>query len=226
MTSGLSWVHKLRASLSKDELTRDDVRDPASRTGLSRRWAQLISWVLAYLPGHRGPRLPRVRIHTGPAVPGVVLRAIVVAIGFGCGQLIVSGTPGWVVVIGLLVALFVVPGSLIAGVLVMVLGLLLAFDGDPVGSWRTPLLVAALPLMLQLAAITGQCSSIAWIELRVLALPLRRYLGIQVFAQLLALTGSLVAGLGLVLPQLMALAAVALLALVAFWLPTLTRDEK
>lgn len=197
------------------------VPDPAMRTGLPRLWAQLTSWLLAYLPGRRGPRLPRVHIHTAPAIPGVVLRAIVVGIGFCCGLLVVPGPPGWVITIGLLVALFWLPGSLVAGVVVMVLGLFLAFDVEPTAPWRTPLLVAALPLMLQLAAIAGQTSITARIELRALALPLRRYLAIQVFAQLLALTGAMVAGLGWVLPQLMALASVALLSIVIFWIPSL-----
>lgn len=207
-------------------MAKGGVRDPALRTGLPRLWAQLTSWLLAYLPGRRGPRLPRVRIHTAPAIPGAVLRVIVVLICFSCGLLVVPGPPAWVVVIGLLIALFCVPGTLVAGALVMILGLFLAFDGAPTDPWRTPLLVAALPLMLQLAAIAGQASIAARIELRVLTLPLRRYLTIQVFAQLLALTGAMVAGLGWVLPQLMALTAAALLALVVFWVPTLGPARK
>ena len=59
------------------------------------------------------------------------------------------------------------------------------------------------------------------IALRVLELPMRRYLAIQMFAQLLALTGGLVAGLGFVMPQLMALAGIAIVALLAFWLPSM-----
>lgn len=202
------------------------VPDPSMRTGLPRLWAQLTSWLLAYLPGRRGPRLPRVRIHTAAAIPSVLLRAIVVAIVVGCGLLVVPGPPGWAIVIILLVTVFCIPGSMIAGILVMILGVFLAFDIEPGGIWRTPLLVAALPLMLQLAAIAGQASIAARIEFRVLALPLRRYLAIQLFAQLLVLTGTMVAGLGWVLPQLMALAALALLALVVFWLPTLGPARK
>lgn len=154
------------------------------------------------------------------------MRLIVVLIGFGCGLLVVPGPPGWVIAIGLLVALFCVPGTLVGGVFVMVLGLFMAFDADPGGPWRTPLLIAALPLMLQLAAIAGQGSLSARIEFRVLALPLRRYLMIQVFAQLLALAGEMVAGLGWVFPQLMALAAFAVLAIVILWLPTLGPARK
>lgn len=203
--------------------------DPAIRTGLIRLWAQLTSWLLAYLPGRRGSRLPRVHIHTAPAIPGLVLRAIVVAIGFGCGLLVVPGPPGWAIMIALLVTMFFVPGSVTACILVMIMGVFLAFDIEPSVFWRTPLLVAALPLMLQLAAIAGQASMAGRIELRVLVLPLRRYLAIQVFAQLLVLTASMVAGLGWVLPHLMALAVFALLAVVVFWLPTLgparRRDE-
>ena len=55
---------------------------------------------------------------------------------------------------------------------------------------------------------------------------IRRYLAIQLFAQLLALTGGLVEGLGLVMPQLMAIAAVAVLALMVFWLPSLGPSRK
>jgi hypothetical protein len=135
--------------------------------------------------------------------------------------LVVTGPPGWVVVIALLIAIGCVPGTLVTGVLLMVLGLLMVFDTDPAAPWRTPLLVAGLPLMMQLATIAGQASWLARIELRVLELPLRRYLAIQLFAQLLALTGGLVEGLGLVLPQLMALAAVAVVALLVLWMPSM-----
>ena len=57
----------------KDRMAKGGVRDPALRTGLPRLWAQLTSWLLAYLPGRHRPRLPRVHIHTAPAIPSVVL---------------------------------------------------------------------------------------------------------------------------------------------------------
>ncbi|GAA3707071.1 hypothetical protein GCM10022204_26230 [Microlunatus aurantiacus] len=179
------------------------------------------TWVLAYLPDQSTARRPPVRIRTDTAVPGVVVRLAVVALGLLCASLVVTGPPGWVVVTVLLVIIGIVPGTLVTGVLIMVLGLLMVFDPDPASPWRTPLLVAGVPLLMQLATIAGQASWLTRIELRVLELPLRRYLAIQLFAQLLALTGGLVEGLGLVVPQVMALAAVALLALLVFWLPSL-----
>ena len=190
-------------------------------TRLERHWVRTRSWVLAYLPDRSNARRPPVRIRTRPAVPGYVLRLAVVALGLLCASLVVTGPPGWVVVVALLIAIACVPGALVTGVLVMVLGLLMVFDTDPAAPWRMPLLVAGIPLMMQLATIAGQASWLARIELRVLELPLRRYLVIQLFAQLLALTGSLVEGLGLVLPQVMALAGVAVLALLVFWLPSM-----
>ena len=196
-------------------------RPSPTRTRLEHLWVRTRSWVLAYLPDRSNARRPRVRIRTDSAVPGYVLRLAVVALGLLCASLVVTGPPGWVVVIALLVAIACVPGALVTGVLVMVLGLLMVFDTDPAAPWRMPLLVAGIPLMMQLATIAGQASFQARIELRVLELPLRRYLVIQVFAQLLALTGSLVEGLGLVLPQVMALAGVAVVALMAFWLPSM-----
>jgi hypothetical protein len=196
---------------------------PASPTWtrLERLWVRTRSWVLAYLPDRSNARRPPVRIRTRPAVPGYVLRLAVVALGLLCASLVVTGPPGWVVVVALLIAIACVPGALVTGVLVMVLGLLMVFDTDPAAPWRMPLLVAGIPLMMQLATIAGQASWLARIELRVLELPLRRYLVIQLFAQLLALTGSLVEGLGLVLPQVMALAGVAVLVLLVFWLPSM-----
>jgi hypothetical protein len=199
---------------------------PAPRTAatwsrLQRHWVHTRSWVLAYLPDRSNARRPSVRIRTDGAVPGYALRLAVVALGLLCASLVVTGPPGWVVVIALLIAIGCVPGTLVTGVLLMVLGLLMVFDTDPAAPWRTPLLVAGLPLMMQLATIAGQASWLARIELRVLELPLRRYLAIQLFAQLLALTGGLVEGLGLVLPQLMALAAVAVVALLVLWMPSM-----
>jgi hypothetical protein len=190
-------------------------------TRLRRLWVRTRSWVLAYLPDRSNARRPPVRIRTGAAVPGYLLRLAVVALGLFCASLVVTGPPGWVVVTVLLVAIACAPGTLVTGVLLMVLGLLMVFDTDPVAPWRTPLLVAAVPLLMQLAAITGQATWRARIELRVLELPLRRYLVIQVFAQLLALTGRMVEGLGLVLPYVMALAGVAVVALLVFWLPSM-----
>lgn len=191
------------------------------RAALARRARLVRTWLLAYLPERSTGRRPPVRIQTSAALSGLVLRTVVVLIGLAATSTLSPGPPGWVVVVGLLIAIWCAPGTMVAGVLVIVLGLLLVFDPESAIPWRTPLLIAALPLLMQLAAIAGQASWTARIELRVLELPLRRYLVIQVFAQLLAVTGTLVAGLGWVLPQLMALAAVALLALVAFWLPTL-----
>lgn len=197
---------------------------PAGSTApvwLTRRLTVASTWLRAYLPERSTGRRPPVRLHTGPAVSSLVLRLVVVALGFGCALTVVTGPPGWVVVVALLVVLFGVPGSVLAGVVVIVLALLMVFDTDPAAPWRTPLLVAGLPLMMQLAAVAGQASLSAVIELRVLELPLRRYLALQVFAQVLAFVGAMVAGLGWVLPQLMAVAAVSLLALVVFWLPSL-----
>lgn len=188
---------------------------------VGRLWRRLSTWVLAYLPERSRARRPPVRIRTESAVPGAALRLAVVSIGLVCAAAVVIGVPGWVVVIGLLIGLFCLPGTMAGGALVIVLGLLLVFDPEPAPVWRTPLLVAGIPLLMQLAAVAGQATLRARIELQVLALPMRRYLVIQVFAQLLALVGAMVAGLGYVLPQVMALAAMVLLALVAFWLPSL-----
>jgi hypothetical protein len=184
------------------------------------------TWVLAYLPDQSTARRPPVRIRTDTAVPGVVLRLAVVALGLFCASLVVTGPPGWVAVGVLLAIIVVAPGTVVTGILIMVLGLLMVFDPDPASPWRTPLLVAGVPLLMQLATIAGQASWPCRIELRVLELPLRRYLAIQLFAQLLALTGGLVEGLGLVMPQLMAIAAVAVLALMVFWLPSLGPSRK
>ncbi|MDN5762951.1 MAG: hypothetical protein L0H41_11610 [Microlunatus sp.] len=196
--------------------------DPALRSSqLGRLWSQLSTWVLAYLPDRSRRRRPAVRIHTSASVPGLVLRLIVVAIGFGCSAAVAGGPPSWVVIIALLVAIAIAPGTALPGVFVGVIGVLLLFDPAPSPVWLAPLLIAALPLMLQLAAIAGQVSMSAQVEVRVLALPARRYLVIQVFAQLLALVGMISASLGVVLPQLMAAAGAALLALVVVWLPSL-----
>jgi hypothetical protein len=160
-----------------------------------------------------------VQIHTQAAVPGYAVRLVAVVVGLVCASTVILGAPGWVVLVGLLIGLFCLPGTFMGGAVVIALALLAAFDLTPAEVWRTPLLVAGVPLMLQLAAVAGQASLTARIELQVIKLAMRRYLAIQVFAQLFALVGALVAGLGLVLPQLMALGAVALLALVLLWLP-------
>lgn len=213
----MSPVGRIRAA-GRD---REPARDPLLRSGPGRLWLRTSTWLLAYLPDRSRSRRPPVRLHAGAAVPSPVLRAAVVLIGLICASTVVTGPPGWVITIGLLIGAFLAPGTMVTGVLVIAFGLLMVFDPEPASGWRTPLLVALLPAMMQLAAIAAQASWSARIELRVLELPLRRYLGIQVVAQLLTLAGAMVAGLGWVLPQVMALAAVAVLALVVVWLPTL-----
>ena len=202
-TSGLAWPTRLR-----------------------RRWTRARAWVLAYLPDRSRVFRPTVRITTSPSIPSLLLRLVVVAIGLLCAATVVGGPPGWVVVVGLSVAILVVPGSMVPGALVGVLGLLMVFDIQTPAVWRAPFLIAAAPLMLQLAAVAGQASATARIELRVLALPLRRYLVIQLFAQTLALVGAVSAGLGLVQPQAMAVAGAALLVLVLVWLPSLGASRR
>ena len=76
------------------------------------------SWVLAYLPDRSNARRPAVRIQTGAAVPGYVLRLTVVGLGLLCASLVVTGPPGWVVVSALLIVIACVPGSLVDGHLV------------------------------------------------------------------------------------------------------------
>jgi hypothetical protein len=197
------------------------LRGLSVRPGLQLLRRRVSTWLLAYLPERSKVRRPAVRIHTAPAVPAAALRTGVALVGLLCASVVVIGTPSWVVVIALLIGLACAPGTMIGGALVITLGLLMMFDPEPPAVWRTPLLIAAVPLMMQLAAIAGQTTWAGRIELQVLAQPMRRYLAVQVFAQLLGLVGVLVAGLGYVLPQVMALGAVSVLALVAFWLPSL-----
>lgn len=201
------------------------LRDPAprasaTRTGPSRLWAQVSTWFLAYLPERSKRRRSPVRIRTRAALPGAAVRLAAALIGLLCALTIVVGTPSWVLVAALLIGLVCAPGTMLGGALAILLGLLMLIDPTP-AVWRMPLLIALVPLLMQLSAIAGQTSWTGRIEVRVLTLPLRRYLVVQVFAQLLGLVGAMVAGLGYVLPQLMALAAVAVLVVVAFWLPGL-----
>jgi hypothetical protein len=186
-----------------------------------RLWTRVSTWVLAYLPERSTYRRPPVRIETETAVPSAVVRLAVVLIGLFCSSTVIIGTPGWVIMVALLAGLFCLPGSFFCGAVVIALGLLTVFDTTAAEVWRTPLLIAGVPLMVQLAAVAGQATLLARIELRVIGMSLRRYLVLQVFAQLLALVGGMIVGMGMVLPQLMALASVGLLALVVLWLPSL-----
>lgn len=194
---------------------------PAWRARVERLWARASTWLLAYLPERSKYRRPAVHIRTAAAVPATSVRLALALIGLVCSSTVIIGKPGWVIMTCLLAGLFCLPGTFVGGAVVIAISLLAVFDTTPAEVWRTPLLVAGVPLMMQLAAVAGQTTLLARIELRVIGLSLRRYLVIQVFAQLLALVGSMVAGLGYVLPQLMALAAVAVLALVVLWLPSL-----
>lgn len=205
--------------------TDDPARPAGARVRRGSRsatiWRRARARTTAYLPAWTRDRRPRTRIHTGPAIPGLAVRLITVVVGLLCAATVTTGQAGWVIIAALLIGLAWAPGSITGSLLVIALALQMVVEPGPPPVWRAPLLVAAVPLLLLLAAIAGQAAWTARVELKVLAQPWRRYLGVQAFAQPLAAAGGLLAGSGLVLPPVMALAGLVLLGVVAFWVPSL-----
>ncbi len=197
------------------------------RAWLLRRWRagrdRLRGWLAAYAPWLAG-RLPAVRIDTGWWVPGWVLRLLLGALAAAC---LVPPRPGgfWAVVLsGYVVALMAQPGGVLPASAVAVVAVQLLVAPELTTTLRIALTILGLHAVAQLGVLAGRAGPFARFELRVLALPLPRFLIIQVIAQTLALVGAWLSGRAPEVDALPVLAILGLAAAVLGWLPGLGRS--
>ena len=161
--------------------------------------------------------LPPVRIDLRPAVPAWALNAAVAVLALAGAALLADRRVLWILAVAGAVALAVrpVPGLVQAYAVALGAGLLLADPGA--GSLRVHLLILIVHLMVQLGSIAAGLHWSTQVEWAVLLVPARRFLPVQVLAQLLAVGAAWTAGRDVSAAWLSVAAGVALAAL-AWWL--------
>jgi hypothetical protein len=195
---------------------------PARRTLPAVRtwWADLLRSTPRALPSLR-PRRRRVDIDLGPNLPGWALRLACAAVALGC--VVLAGAGSTLTVIGALLALGLAARP-VGAVPMVVLGFVVFVLTTAGGSAPRPATFAVLAgthLFVQLAAVVGPYGWSVRVELRALLVPARRYLPVQVAAQLVALVGALVTLGRVELAWSAPLAAVAVATLVVWLVPRL-----
>lgn len=158
--------------------------------------------------------LPRVEAALGPWLPIWVATALMAAIAAGGAALVVGGPIGWLVIGGVIVVLVLFPEGPSTGVYAITIGVLLLISGaEPFGG-RVFALIAIVHAVAVLDSLTSGLPWVTRLQLAALRDPLRRFAGVQVAAQGLALLGALLTGADLTVTWLPVVAAMGLAALV------------
>lgn len=172
------------------------------------------------LPSLR-PRRRRVQLGLGPTLPGWLLRGLLLVLTGVAVE--AAGAGPTLLGIGLVLGVGPVlrPGGSWPVAVAGFVAFVALTAGD--GAWRPGAFVAlgASHLLVQLAALLGPFGWSVQVEPGVLAVLLRRYLPVQAAAQLVALTGAVVAQRQIELGWLAPLAALAVGALVVVLAPRL-----
>jgi hypothetical protein len=148
-----------------------------------------------------------------------VLRLACAAVALGC--VVLAGAGSTLTVIGGLLALAVAARP-VGAVPMMALGFVAFVLTAAGGSGLRPATFAVLAgthLFVQLAAVVGPYGWSVRVELRALLVPARRYLGVQLAAQLVALVGALLTLPRMELAWSVPLGAVAVAALTVWLVP-------
>ncbi|CAA9400678.1 MAG: hypothetical protein AVDCRST_MAG75-2122 [uncultured Propionibacteriaceae bacterium] len=164
--------------------------------------------------------LPRVRIDAGVVLPAWVVRLAMLAVGFGCGLLVVPPTffAGFVVAVAVL-TMVVRPGGAGPAGFVTAAVVMLALGSDGEFAATGLLLLAGLHLLTLLGALVAELSWGALIELRSIWPSARRFLIIQAGVQPLALLGAWLSGQAVTIAVLPVLAGFGVTAFAAWLLP-------
>jgi hypothetical protein len=154
--------------------------------------------------------LPQVQADLGGWVPAWLVTLLVAGLAVGGAALVVGGVIGWLVMGGILGTLVLFPEGPSTGIYAIAIGVLLLLSGAEPFAGRVFVLIALVHLV---AVLDSVASGLPWrtrLQLSALRDPLRRYLGVQVVAQALALLGALLTGAELTLAWLPVVAAVGL----------------
>jgi hypothetical protein len=170
------------------------------------------------LPSLR-PRRRRVDVDLGLNLPGWTLRLACAAVALGC--VVLAGAGNVLTVVGALLALALAirPVGAVPMVALGFVGFVLTVADGSGPRAGTFAVLAGTHLFIQLAAVLGPYGWFVRVELRALLAPARRYLPVQLAAQLVALVGALLSLGRVELAWSAPLAAVALAALVVWLVP-------
>lgn len=141
----------------------------------------------------RAERLPRTRVHTGPAVPGWLLRVAVLVPVLLVGVALSAQGTQWAVLAAVGVGLAVRPHGALVALAIAAVGAAVVLV-DPTGWWRLPLLVLAGHALLGLAAIAEPAAWDSRVELAVLRAALPAFLLIQLVGQAAGAMAQLLSG--------------------------------
>jgi hypothetical protein len=152
---------------------------------VSAQWNRVLSTVLVSRPESQRP-LPPVRIAMGRSISGGVLHLMVGAVALAGTAVLATEPAQWFFALVAAVVLVARPTSGLPHIYAGVLGVGLAIG--PAHTWaaRGFLLILAVHLLVALGSIADDVPWSAQVELRVLATPVRRFVAIQLFAQVLA----------------------------------------
>lgn len=157
------------------------------------------------------------QLKLGPRLPAWTIRLAMAAVSLGSAALVVPNAVGWLITAGLLTALVVRPGRVLPVVMMLALAAGLALAQPAAFDPTAYVLLAGTHLVITTGAVIGGVSWNAWIEVRALIGPGRRYLTLQAGAQSLALTAAGLSTQHLALGAVPILACIAV-ALLALWL--------
>jgi hypothetical protein len=198
----------------------------ADRTPVRLRKVLRVRWhsFLMLLP--TAARLPPVQVGLRGWVPCWALRLVAIAVALGSATLVITGAFGWTIV-GVLCAVILIRPAPTAPIFAAVIGfsMLQAGDQRPWGL-SDALLLLGVHVCVTLCMLLGATSWAAKVRLNVLGRPAPRFLVIQLIAQLGGILGAVLAGRGLSLPWVVAVAGFALVALGLVWLPMLVQREE
>jgi len=171
----------------------------------------------------RPARPPRTRVHTGPAVPGWVLRLAVLVPVLLAGVALSPEGAQWLVLATVGVGLAVRPHGALVALAIAGVGVILVF-AEPAGWWRLPLLVLASHGLLWLAALAEPAAWDTRVELAVLRAALPAFLLIQLAGQAAGALAQLLGGAAPV-PWLLVAGLVGLAAVTALLTTQLARGR-
>lgn len=158
--------------------------------------------------------LPRVEATLGPWVPIWVVTTLMGALATGGAALVVGGPIGWLVIGGVILVLVLFPEGPSTGVYAITIGVFVLISGTEPFDGRVFALIAIVHAVAVLDSLVSGLPWTARLQLAALRDPLRRFAGVQVTAQGLALLGVLLTGVDLTVPWLPVVAAMGLAALV------------
>lgn len=183
-------------------------RRTRARSVLARLRATLRFWTS---PASRP--LPRVEADLGQWIPVWLLVVVMGGLAVVGAALVTEGPIGWLVIGALITVLVLLPEGPATGLYAISIGVLLLLSDTAPYDGRVFALIALVHLVAVLDSLVSGLPWRARLQLGAVRAPLRRFAGVQVAAQGLALLGAMLTGAELTVAWLPVVAALGLAAL-------------